>query len=150
MTGRRKLRRDIPFRNGSRFPVPLRPAHRLLLRQGFETRGPRTDVDSSPARRRHPRHGRDPCRPDQGSESAGFERDEVTERDAPRKVQTVFRRLKEQVQSQKNRWKGSVFVEYILLVTIVGIGVIVGLACIRQALVNELIDLANAINSINC
>jgi hypothetical protein len=34
-------------------------------------------------------------------------------------------------------------------VTIVGIGVIVGLAAIREALVNELIDLANAINAIN-
>ena len=50
---------------------------------------------------------------------------------------------------QKRRSKGSIFVEYILLVTIVGIGVIVGLAAIREALVNELIDLANAINAIN-
>jgi hypothetical protein len=41
-------------------------------------------------------------------------------------------------------------VEYLLLVTIVGIGVIVGLACLRVALVNELLDLANAINAINC
>ena len=40
------------------------------------------------------------------------------------------------------------FVEYILLVTIVGIGVIVGLALVRVALVNELQDLANAINAI--
>ena len=44
--------------------------------------------------------------------------------------------------------RGSVFVEYILLVTIVGIGVIVGLALVRVALVNELQDLANAINAI--
>uniref|UniRef100_A0A7C4LQ51 Uncharacterized protein n=1 Tax=Schlesneria paludicola TaxID=360056 RepID=A0A7C4LQ51_9PLAN len=44
--------------------------------------------------------------------------------------------------------RGSVFVEYVLLVTIVGIGVIVGLACVRTALVNELIQLANAINAI--
>lgn len=44
--------------------------------------------------------------------------------------------------------RGSVFVEYILLVTIVGIGVIVGLAVVRVALVNELQDLANAINAI--
>ena len=57
---------------------------------------------------------------------------------------------KNKVKGQKQRSKGSIFVEYILLVTIVGIGVIVGLACIREALVNELIDLANAINAINC
>lgn len=63
---------------------------------------------------------------------------------------SVFRKLKKSVNSQKRRWKGSVFVEYILLVTIVGIGVIVGLATVREALVNELIDLANAINAINC
>ena len=62
----------------------------------------------------------------------------------------MFRKLKKSVNAQKRRWKGSVFVEYILLVTIVGIGVIVGLACVREALVNELIDLANAINAINC
>lgn len=45
----------------------------------------------------------------------------------------------------KGRRRGSVFVEYILLVTIVGIGVIVGLATVRDALVNELNDLADAI-----
>jgi pilus assembly protein Flp/PilA len=44
--------------------------------------------------------------------------------------------------------RGSVFVEYLLLVTIVGIGVIVGLAEVRDALVNELLDLAEAINAI--
>jgi hypothetical protein len=47
---------------------------------------------------------------------------------------------------QKRR--GSVFVEYLLLVTIVGIGVIVGLAEVRDALVNELLELADAINAI--
>jgi Flp pilus assembly pilin Flp len=47
---------------------------------------------------------------------------------------------------QKRR--GSVFVEYLLLVTIVGIGVIVGLAEVRDALVNELLELAEAINAI--
>ncbi|MFP6765942.1 MAG: hypothetical protein VB858_20090 [Planctomycetaceae bacterium] len=57
--------------------------------------------------------------------------------------------LKNKVNNQKRRWKGSVFIEYILLVTIVGIGVVVGLAVVREALVNELIDLANAINAIN-
>ncbi len=48
-----------------------------------------------------------------------------------------------------NKRRGSVFVEYLLLVTIVGIGVIVGLVSVREALVNELIDLAEAINAIN-
>ena len=61
----------------------------------------------------------------------------------------MLRRLKKSINAQKQKWKGSVFIEYILLVTIVGIGVIVGLAVVREALVNELIDLANAINAIN-
>ncbi len=52
----------------------------------------------------------------------------------------MLRRLKKSINAQKRRWKGSVFIEYILLVTIVG------LAVVREALVNELIDLANAIN----
>ena len=43
---------------------------------------------------------------------------------------------------------GSVFVEYLLLLTIVGIGAIAGLATLRGALTSELIDLANAIASI--
>lgn len=47
------------------------------------------------------------------------------------------------------RRRGGVFVEYLLLVTLVGIGVIAGLATVRSALVNELNDLANAINAIN-
>lgn len=45
--------------------------------------------------------------------------------------------------------RGVVFIEYLLLVTLVGFGVIVGLATLRSALVNELLDLANAINAIN-
>ena len=44
---------------------------------------------------------------------------------------------------------GSIFVEYLLLLTLVGIGVIVGLAAVRTALINELLDLANAINATN-
>lgn len=48
-----------------------------------------------------------------------------------------------------NRSRGAVFVEYLLLVTLVGLGVIVGLATLRSALINELMDLANAINAIN-
>lgn len=45
--------------------------------------------------------------------------------------------------------RGSVFVEYLLLATLVGIGVIAGLGTVRLALLNELQDLANAINAIN-
>ncbi len=44
--------------------------------------------------------------------------------------------------------RGAIFVEYLLLLTIVGIGVIVGLASVREALVNELNQLAAAINAI--
>lgn len=60
--------------------------------------------------------------------------------------------LKQLIQKRGAKWRrrGAIFVEYILLITLVGIGAIVGLACVRSALVNELIDLANAINAINC
>ena len=44
---------------------------------------------------------------------------------------------------------GSIFVEYLLLLTLVGIGVIAGLAAVCTALINELLDLANAINAIS-
>jgi pilus assembly protein Flp/PilA len=44
--------------------------------------------------------------------------------------------------------KGGVFVEYLLLLTIVGIGVIAGLATVRGALLNELLELAAAIAAI--
>ncbi len=47
----------------------------------------------------------------------------------------------------RNR-KGAVTVEYILLVTLVGIGVLVGLAAVRNSLVNELEDIAAAISNI--
>ena len=60
----------------------------------------------------------------------------------------IVRKTK-RLTSQARRLRGSVFVEYILLVTLVGIGVLVGLATLREALVNELSDLANAINAIN-
>lgn len=43
---------------------------------------------------------------------------------------------------------GAVSVEYILLVTVLGIGVLVGLASVRDALISELEDLANAIMAI--
>ena len=45
--------------------------------------------------------------------------------------------------------QASVFVEYLLLLTLVGIGVIAGLAAVRTALLSELVDLANAILAIN-
>lgn len=60
----------------------------------------------------------------------------------------MFRRFKLMNWLQEKR-RGSIFVEYLLLVTIVGIGVIAGLATVRHALHNELLDLANAINAIN-
>ena len=45
--------------------------------------------------------------------------------------------------------RGGVFVEYLLLLTIVGIGAIVGLATVRAALIGELFDLAEAIDAIS-
>jgi Flp pilus assembly pilin Flp len=53
----------------------------------------------------------------------------------------VLRRLRDQVH-------GAVFTEYLLLVTLVGIGVIAGIATLRVALLNELAELADAINAI--
>lgn len=44
---------------------------------------------------------------------------------------------------------GGVFVEYLLLLTIVGIGAIAGLAVVRGALIGELFDLAAAIDAIS-
>jgi pilus assembly protein Flp/PilA len=46
--------------------------------------------------------------------------------------------------------RGAVFVEYLLLLTIVGIGVICALATLKGALINELGELANAIEAITC
>lgn len=45
---------------------------------------------------------------------------------------------------------GSIFVEYILLLTLAGIGTIVGLVAVRGALVEELKDLAGAIRALIC
>ena len=59
----------------------------------------------------------------------------------------LLRRAKKRNAGSSKR-RGSVFVEYLLLVTIVGIGIIVGLVEVREALVSELTDLANAINAI--
>lgn len=53
--------------------------------------------------------------------------------------------LNEQRRRRAKQRRGSVVLEYLLLATIVGIGVIVGLAVVRDALVTELKDLAFAI-----
>jgi pilus assembly protein Flp/PilA len=45
---------------------------------------------------------------------------------------------------------GAVFVEYLLLLTLIGIGVICGLATLKTALIGELNDLAAAIQAITC
>ena len=60
-----------------------------------------------------------------------------------------MRRLKKLLRRLRTQIAGGVFVEYLLLVTLVGIGVIAGLATVRMALLNELNDLAQAINAIN-
>jgi pilus assembly protein Flp/PilA len=68
-----------------------------------------------------------------------------------------MRQLKVTAQSSKDgqgvnysnqRRKGAVTVEYILLITIVGLGALVGLAAVRNSLINELTDLATAIMAI--
>jgi len=46
--------------------------------------------------------------------------------------------------------RGAVVVEYLLLLTVVGLGVIVGLATLRDALINGLNTLAEIINAIVC
>jgi pilus assembly protein Flp/PilA len=57
-------------------------------------------------------------------------------------LKQLFRRIRDEVD-------GAVFVEYVLLVTLVGLGAIVGLSTVRDALINELTDLANAITNLN-
>ena len=46
--------------------------------------------------------------------------------------------------------RGAVFVEYLLLLTMVGIGVIVGVAALKDSLIGELNELADAIAAITC
>ena len=60
-----------------------------------------------------------------------------------KRLRTLITRLRSEV-------KGAVFVEYLLLLTLVGIGVIAGLAAVRTALLNELSELAQAIANITC
>ncbi|WP_417378692.1 Flp family type IVb pilin [Gimesia sp.] len=65
------------------------------------------------------------------------------------KGRPVFQKIKTQTKLWKQKVRGAVFVEYLLLLTIIGIGAIAGLTTLRSALINELMDLANAINAIN-
>jgi Flp pilus assembly pilin Flp len=58
-----------------------------------------------------------------------------------RRFLRVLRQLRDQAH-------GAVFTEYLLLVTLVGIGVIAGIATLRAALLNELAELAAAIAAI--
>jgi pilus assembly protein Flp/PilA len=52
------------------------------------------------------------------------------------------------VKKSNRQRSGAVTVEYILLITIVGLGALVGLAAVRNSLINELTDLATAIMAI--
>lgn len=61
-----------------------------------------------------------------------------------------MKRLKWLIGRLRGDVRGSVFVEYLLLLTVVGIGVIAGIAAVRGALLSELGDLADAINAITC
>ena len=61
----------------------------------------------------------------------------------------MLKKAQKKSAQTRNRRRGSAFVEYILLVSIVGIGVIVGLATVKSALINELDDLALAIESLS-
>lgn len=53
------------------------------------------------------------------------------------------------VRKTVRRRRGSVFVEYFLLVSIVGIGVIAGLATVKHSLHVELLELAGAIDALS-
>lgn len=59
-----------------------------------------------------------------------------------------IRKFTQRSKKLTHRRAGGVFVEYLLLMTIVGIGVIAGLATVRGALLNELLELATAIAAI--
>ena len=60
----------------------------------------------------------------------------------------VMKRLKTWLIGLRDDTRGEVFVEYILLLTIVGIGVITGMAVLRSSLINELAELATAIDGL--
>lgn len=59
-----------------------------------------------------------------------------------------MKKLKLMLAALWNETGGAVFVEYLLLLTIVGIGMIAGLAALREALFEELQSLAAAITAI--
>jgi Flp pilus assembly pilin Flp len=61
----------------------------------------------------------------------------------------MFGSLKQFARRLRDEVDGAVFVEYVLLVTLVGLGAIVGLSTVRDALINELTDLAAAITNLN-
>jgi pilus assembly protein Flp/PilA len=61
----------------------------------------------------------------------------------------MFGFLKQLSLRLRDEVDGAVFVEYVLLVTLVGLGAIVGLSTVRDALINELNDLALAITALN-
>jgi Flp pilus assembly pilin Flp len=61
----------------------------------------------------------------------------------------MFDFLKQLLRRLRDETDGAVFVEYVLLVTLVGLGAIVGLSTVRDALINELTNLAAAITALN-
>lgn len=64
------------------------------------------------------------------------------------KVATQVSTETQRVKKTNQRRSGAVTVEYILLLTIVGLGALVGLAQVRNSLIDELTDLATAIMAI--
>jgi hypothetical protein len=65
-----------------------------------------------------------------------------------KKGSDVLKRRRNESGQATRRNRGTVFVEYIILLTLVGIGSIVGLVAVRGALVDELRDLARAVRSL--
>jgi len=63
-------------------------------------------------------------------------------------VTTLVSSADQGVKKANQRRTGAVTVEYILLITLVGLGALVGLASVRNSLINELTDLATAIAAI--
>ena len=65
-------------------------------------------------------------------------------------MKQVMKRLLGKIKQLRDEVRGAVFVEYLLLTTLIGIGVICGLATLKDALIAELKDLAEAIRQITC
>ena len=61
----------------------------------------------------------------------------------------MMRMLKKLWRGSSRARRGAVTVEYLLLLTLIGIGAIVGLAGVRNALIFELNDVAQAIYAIH-